>query len=290
MTILIVGGTGNTGTRLASILHAAGQSTMLASRSGTVPSSLANTDNVKGVKFNWFDPATFENPFTALPSSFSPIDRMYLVVPNAEDQLKVTKGFIDLAATKGVKRFVLLSAASCEKGGPAMGKIHEYLDQKGVEYFALRPTWFMDNFKTMFLKSIVEKNEIGTTTKDGRVAFISSDDIAEAAKDALLDEKPVRTDYVIVGPDLFTYDEVTEIISEIVGRKIVHKPLTEEEAIAFWTEIYSSDDMAKMLVMLEGLIAAGVAEAITKYERVIVGKTHFRDFIRANKDLFVAKA
>jgi len=290
MTILVTGGTGRTGSHLASILHAAGQPIVVATRSGNVPSSLTNADNVKGVKFDWCDPDTFQNPFTSLPSSFSPIDRMYIVAPRADDQLAVTRGFIDLAETKGVKRFVLLSASTYEKGGPAMGKIHEYLEQKGVEFFALRPTWYMENLNKRYLTSIVEKNEICTATKEGRVALIATDDIAEAAKDALLDEKPLRTDYMVVGPDLLTYNEVAEIFSEILGRKIVHKDLTEEEAVGVWTSITKDEGIAKLLVMMEGLIADGVEEACTKFERVIVGKTRFRDWVRANKDDFVAKA
>jgi len=120
MTILITGSTGQTGSRLASILHAAGQPIVVASRSGVVPSSLTDTQNVHAVKFDWLDSTTFLNPFTTLPSSFPPIDRVYLLtaVRGVDDLLSVTKPFIDLAVTKGVKRFVLLSATTFEKGGP----------------------------------------------------------------------------------------------------------------------------------------------------------------------------
>jgi len=292
MTILVTGGTGKTGSRLANILHAAGHPIVVTSRSGTVPSSLANAQNVHAVKFNWLDSTTYLNTFTTLPSSFSPIDRMYLVAPigQSEDLLSVTKEFIDLAVTKGVKRFVLLSGTHTEKGGPDIGKIHEYLDQKGVEYFVLRPTWFMENFTTAYLKPIVENNEIGTTTKEGKVAFISVDDIAEAAKAALLDEKPVHTEYVVVGPDLYSFSEVAEIITEIVGRKIVHKDLTEEQFMALALPVIGSESYARLILLAESHIASGVEASWTKYERVIVGKTHIRDFVRANKDLFVAKA
>jgi festuclavine dehydrogenase len=34
------------------------------------------------------------------------------------------KAFIDVARTKGVKRFVLLSASVFEAGGLAMGQVH----------------------------------------------------------------------------------------------------------------------------------------------------------------------
>ncbi|KAJ7880911.1 hypothetical protein B0H13DRAFT_2050068 [Mycena leptocephala] len=44
--------------------------------------------------------------------------------------------------TKGVKRFVFMSASVIEAGGPMMGQVHEYLRSLTVEYCVLRPTWF----------------------------------------------------------------------------------------------------------------------------------------------------
>lgn len=132
MTVLITGGTGNTGIRLAHRLHQAGHPILLTSRTGKAP------DPYKAVQFEWFDPSTFQNPFDA----DSNIDRVYLVGPVVVDMLTYVKPFIDFAASKGVKRFVLLSASATEKGEAAMGEIHEYLVEKGVDYVVLRPSWF----------------------------------------------------------------------------------------------------------------------------------------------------
>ena len=133
MTILITGGTGKTGLPLAKIAHAANWPALVASRSGNVPEPL------KGVKFDWFDPATYENPFKADPQ----IDRVYLVLPVTLEPLKYLKPFVELALSKGVKRFVLLSASQIEAGGPLHGLVHQYLIDLGVEYTVLRPTWFI---------------------------------------------------------------------------------------------------------------------------------------------------
>ena len=53
------------------------------------------------------------------------------------------KTFVDLARSRGVNRFVLLSSSAIKVGGPAHGQIHQYLSDLGVEYAVLRPTWFM---------------------------------------------------------------------------------------------------------------------------------------------------
>ena len=137
MTILIIGGTGQTGTILSSLLKQANQSILITSRSGTA------TGPYKAVKFDWSDENTFENPFKV----DSDIDRVYLVLPALLDLFTITKPFIDLAVSRGVKRFVLLSAT---KFPPTVGDIHQYLVDIKVDYAILRPTWFQ---RTYFLNS-----------------------------------------------------------------------------------------------------------------------------------------
>ena len=218
MTILITGGTGKTGIKLAHLLNKAGHPILLASRKGQVPHPF------KGVKFDWLDPSTFTIPFDVDPA----IDRVYVVGPvGLLDMLPHVKPFIDLAVTKGVKRFVVLGASPFPKGGPVAGKVQEYLEEIGVEYAVLRPTWFMGMHLTLFFwaglmqaplenfsispvatNSIRVHNEIGSVAKDGRLAFVSVDDIAKAALDALLDEKSWNSDRYILGPELLSYDEV----------------------------------------------------------------------------------
>jgi uncharacterized protein YbjT (DUF2867 family) len=142
MTILITGGTGKTGLKLAHLLSKAGHAVLLTSRKGEVPQPF------KGVKFDWLEPSTFTNPFDADPA----IDRVYVVGPiGVLDTLPHVKPFIDLAVTKGVKRFVVLSGSPVGKGGPVAGKVHEYLEEIGVDYAVLRPTWFMGMHRTTFM-------------------------------------------------------------------------------------------------------------------------------------------
>lgn len=134
MTVLVTGGRGTTGSILSRLLKEANQSVLICSRSDNAPSPY------KVVKFDWFDEKTFENPFKTDPN----IDRVYLVVPSVIGQLSTVKPFIDLAISKGVKRFVLLTASQADIGSPVlMVKVHEYLLNIKVDYTVLRPTWFM---------------------------------------------------------------------------------------------------------------------------------------------------
>jgi festuclavine dehydrogenase len=144
MSILLTGGIGKTSSRIASLLLERGIPTILTSRraEGT---QYSGTFVGRIVKFDWLDESTFENPFT-FASALGPegrIKAIYLVMPPFRaDSFSVVKPFIDLAVSKGVKRFVLMSVLATEKGMLGHGKVHEYLVDLGVEYAILRPSWF----------------------------------------------------------------------------------------------------------------------------------------------------
>ncbi|KAF8882042.1 hypothetical protein CPB84DRAFT_1686897 [Gymnopilus junonius] len=277
MTILITGGTGKTGIPLAKIAHTANYPVLLASRSGNAP------EPFKGVKFDWFDQKTFENPFTADPK----IDRIYLIAPTDVNPFPIVKPFIDLAVSKGIKRFVLLTASQIEAGGPIGGKIHKYLIDIGVEFTVLRPTWFIQNFATLFYQSIREHNQITTATGDGRIPFISAEDIAQAAFDGLTVEKSPNTDYLVVGPELLTYDEALKILSSILGREIIHKKISPAEAPAVYAGMGLPAEYAAGLAAMEEKVANGSEAELFNAERKFVGKHTLKEYFEANKKLWI---
>jgi uncharacterized protein YbjT (DUF2867 family) len=140
MSILLTGGTGKTGGHLTRLLQEANKSFFVASRD---PRKVS--EPYRGVKFDWFD----EETWNTLPFDIAqdPIRAVFLILPSGQTDVAVAavKSFINLAVKKGVKRFALLSSSALEKGQPgiAMSIIHGYLDEIGVEYSALRPSWFM---------------------------------------------------------------------------------------------------------------------------------------------------
>jgi len=281
MTIFVTGGTGKTGLILSRLLQEANQSVLIGSRSaGTVPSPY------KAVKFDWFDDKTFENPFKA----DSNIDRVYLIVPSVVGQLTAIQPFIDLAISNGVKRFVLLTASQAEIGSPVlMGKVHEYLLNIKVDYTVLRPTWFMQNLDTTFHESICERNEIYGVAEDGRIPFVSTEDIAQAAYDALVSKASPNKDYYVVGPELFSYDEVTELLTEILGRKITYRRLSVDEYKGIFLSEGFEPEYADDLVAVELEAARGIEEDIfnADEDNKHVGKHTLREYLEANRDIWI---
>ncbi|KAJ7197686.1 hypothetical protein C8J57DRAFT_1637159 [Mycena rebaudengoi] len=273
MTILITGATGKSAAPLARLLLQANKSVVLATRSGQVPAPF------RGAAFDWLDASTYNNPFEVDPE----IDRAYLIAPLTLDPLPPMKAFIDFAIEKGVKRFVFMSAGLIEKGGPEKGQVHQYLASLKVEYCALRPTWFFENFLTYFADGIKSNDEIMSAAEDGLIGYVSTEDIAEVAFKALVDEVIQNDNPTIVGPELVSYDQMASMLSEVLGRKIKHTRLSEAEYKVVLIQRGLPENYAKIMSEADGFIAKGAAEQLFR-RADIHGKRIIREFFEANKD------
>jgi len=228
MTILVLGGRGRTAIRLASYLEEAKIPFLLASRSAS--SSCPYQQSF----FDWEDEASHDNPFSqALSKGLGKITVAYIVAPPVLDIIPRVIKFIDFAQAKGVKRFVFVSASILEKGDEHMGQVHEYLASLDgiIEWAVLRPTWFMgmsleyyfffsgpvlltkpclENFSEdpRFIHSIRNTRTIYTCAGDGRMPFVSLDDVSRVAFRALTDQKPHNCDHILLGPESLSHDQV----------------------------------------------------------------------------------
>ncbi|KAJ6548653.1 hypothetical protein B0H19DRAFT_1074486 [Mycena capillaripes] len=115
------------------------------------------------------------------------------------------RGFIDFAIGKGVKRFVLMSAGLLEAGGPGMSLVHQYLASLNIDYCVLRPSFFfgsgyIHNFLLIYSDAIRASNEVVSATEDGLIGHISTEDIAEVAFKALVDDMIENPQPILVGP------------------------------------------------------------------------------------------
>lgn len=277
-TILVTGGTGKTGGRVAERLIEMGYGARVASRSGET--RLAGAE---AVKFDWMDERTYSQ-------SLDGVSGIYLVAPLMEaDPYPVMSDLVHRALEQGVKRFVLLSSSLLEEGGPAMGAVHKLLKEVAPEWSVLRPSWFMQNFSMgQHLPTIRDEGQIYTATDSGRVGFVDARDIAEVGVRGLVDPEPHNRDHIITGPEAISYDQVAEIISAACDKTVNHKRLTANEMIDRWVSFGMSKDYATMLTNMDLAIAAGAEDRVDNSVKTVTAKDpiSFDDFARENADVW----
>lgn len=226
-TVLIVGGTGKVGRQITKLLANTDIPTYQSSRSGTSTTE-PGAENVKPIAFDWADEKTWA---AALKSGATSV---FLVAPPVLDMLPPMQSFIDQARLAGkAKRFILLSGSPMEAdiNGQGMSRPHAYLKELGdrgeVEWAALRPTWFQREYKSTekdemgandmaenfaeqlnHINSIKDESTVYSATADGKIPWIATEDIAACAFQLLLQDDAPNDEYLLLGSELLSYDDV----------------------------------------------------------------------------------
>ncbi len=271
--VLVTGGKGKTGRRLAARLAAEGVAFRIGTRA---------PDGAQDRRFDWADRSS--------ASAFDGCDAVYLVAPtDRADHLAVMEPLLSEAIHRGVRRFVLLSSSLLEPGGPMMGEVHDWLSRNATDWAVLRPSWFMQNFSEgPHATTIREEGILYTATGTGRVGFIDAGDIAEAARAILTAAIPLNADVVLTGPEALSYDAAAAILSAAIGRTFRHVSLHPDDLVRRLEGQGLSPDYARVLTGLDTDIAKGVEDRVTSGFRDVSGlpPTPFRTFVERAVDLW----
>ena len=252
--ILVLGGTGKTGRRVAQRLRALGRPVRIGSRAGDPP-------------FDWTDRATWPGSLAGVRAAYLAY-QPDLAFPGAADAVGE---YAALAAASGVRRLVLLSGRG-EDGALAAEKA---VAAAGPEWAVVRSAFFMQNFTEDFLAGSVEAGEIALPAGEVAEPFVDAGDIADVAVAALLGRVPPGRVYEVTGPRALTFGEVAAEISAASGRPVRYLPVTVDQFVAGAVEAGYPADVAYGLgevfaVVLDGRNVAttgGVAEALGRPPR-----------------------
>jgi uncharacterized protein YbjT (DUF2867 family) len=210
-TVLVVGGTGKTGRRVAERLTARGVPVRIGSRSATPP-------------FDWDDRATWGPALrgtTAAYVSYYPD----VALPAAADQVR---SFAAEAVKQGLKRLVLLSG----RGEEGALLCEQAVREAGAEWTILRCTWFSQNFSEGFFRDQVVGGEVALPAGEVREPFVDADDIADVGVAALTSDRHSGQVYELTGPRLLTFAEAIGEIAAASGRDIRYREIPLEDYLA----------------------------------------------------------
>ena len=206
--ILVIGGTGKTGSRVVDSLKAQNHNVRIGSRHN-IPA------------FDWNNPETYE-------TTLEGIDRAYVVyypdlaVPGAKDAIaKLT----EVALEKGLEKIVLLSGKG-EKEAEACEKI---VANSGLDYTIVRASWFNQNFSEGAFLDFVLDGTVALPMPEAEIPFVDADDIAEVVTKVLLDDAFNSQTITVTGPRKMTFEEAVKTMASGIGRDIHYHPISIEK-------------------------------------------------------------
>ncbi len=203
--ILVLGGTGKTGSRVAARLEARGIPARIGSRSADPP-------------FDWEDRSTWAPVLDGVRSvyiSYYPD----IAVPGAQETVGA---FAEQAMRSGVTRQVLLAG----RGEPEAEEAEQRVRDAGGEVTIIRATWFSQNWSEAYWADYVRAGVVALPTGDTPEPFIDADDIADVATAALTDDRHIGELYELTGPRLLTFAEAVAEIGRATGRELRYQPVS----------------------------------------------------------------
>ena len=259
--VLVLGGTGKTGRRVAAGLQSLGIPVRIASRSAIPP-------------FDWNEEGGWD---TCLRG----VDAVYityapdLAMPGATDAIQA---FVDHARSAGVRRLILLSG----RGEPEAQTCERIIQESGLEWTIVRASWFFQNFSEGAFTEMVLAGQITLPAGDIPEPFVDVDDIAEVAIAALSEPGHAGQVYEVTGPRLMTFADVAAELSNATGRPIEFIEVPHD---VFMTEAKASGaprDVIWMLDYLFSTVLDGRNAHLTDGVRRALGRepTDFSDYAR----------
>ena len=259
--VLVVGGRGKTGGRVADRLEARGIAVRLASRSSSPA-------------FDWTDrsswPAVMAGARAAYVTYYPD-----LATPGAVEAIRE---FSALAIAKGMKRLVLLSG----RGEPEAQAAETELMRSGAEWTVIRSSWFAQNFSESLFAPGVASGEVHFPAGSVREPFIDVDDIADVAVAALTQPGHAGKLYEVTGPRLMTFAEAVQEIARVTGRRITYTPIPADDYLDALRAANVPDDLLAVLELLIREVLDGRNEHLTDGVQQALGRPprDFADFAR----------
>lgn len=259
--ILVLGGTGKTGRRIAARLAAKRVPTRIGSRSAS-PS------------FDWNDESTWDACLEGVQAAYINY-ALDLAIPGASDSIKA---FVDRARRQEVGRLVLLSG----RGEAEAQACERIVQDSGIDWTVVRASWFNQNFSEGAFVDMVRAGQITPPAGDTPEPFVDIDDIADVVVAALTEPGHAGEVYEVTGPRLMTFGDVAHELSRASGRDIAYIQVPHEAFVAGASESGAPKEEIWMLDYLFSTVLDGRNAYLTDGIERALGRApkDFSDYAR----------
>lgn len=213
--VLVLGGTGMTGRRVAHRLASLGVPVRIGSRAGAPP-------------FDWHDRATWAPALAGMRAAYV-VHPDGPSAPGAEESIGA---FARLAVGCGAERLVFLAG----RGEAGALRAEAALVRSSAAWTILRSAFFNQNFDEYFLLDAVRAGEIAFPAGEIGEPFVDADDLADVAVAALTRPGHTNAVYDLTGPRLLTWAAAAAEIATASGREVRYRAVSSAEFAATLTD------------------------------------------------------
>lgn len=259
-TVLVLGGTGTTGSRVARRLEERGRTARIGSRSGRPP-------------FDWADSGSWAPVLRGVESAYL----VHAPDVGAPGAAEAVRGFAAAALERGVRRLVLLSARGEDRALPT----EQALRDSGADWTIVRASWFSQNFSEGPLREPVLAGELAFPAGQVLEPFVDADDIANVVVAALTEDGHRHRVYELTGPRLLSFAEAVAELSKASGHEVRYVPVSDAQYAELQAEYGIPEPEAGFLRELFAQLLDGRNAHLTDDVRRALGRPprDFTDFV-----------
>ena len=286
---LITGATGSLGQLLVSALKSKADASNIAVLVRDTAKDIVKDYESQGLDIRVSD---YENT-DKLKVAFEGIEQVFLISGSDLDaRLQQHKNVIEAAIAANVKHIFYTSSVRKTESKDAPldavisghAKTEEAILNSGLDYTILRHNLYSE-VVPMFIgdkEQLLKTKAIYLPTENGKVAFIPRKDFAEAEANIIVSPEDYRNKiYEFNGSTLFSFEEISEILTDILGEKIAYVSPKVDEFESQMKTAGLPDPIVGMLSMFSQGIANGEFNfEKTDIEKVLGRKSQsLKDFL-----------
>jgi uncharacterized protein YbjT (DUF2867 family) len=278
--ILVTTPNGKVGSNVVAQLLARGAAVRVGAH--TVAKAQQAFPQAEVVALDLYDPASVQAALTGVTA-------LYLASPGNAPAEPISR-IATLAKDAGVQRIVRLSAAGVEQSDNPLRQIERAIEDSGVAWTFLRPSWFMQNYSTTHRDTIRQQGAFYEPADDARTAFIDARDIAAVAVRALTEDGHAGQAYTLTSGKAHNRHEVAAAISEATGREVRYVPISDEQFRAAMASFNMPADYIELLSSLYSVVRAGWTSATTDVVERVTGQPPIgvEQFARDEREAWLA--
>jgi uncharacterized protein YbjT (DUF2867 family) len=200
-----------------------------------------------------------------------------------------------VAKAAGVKHLVKLSSYDSREQNVGTGVWHARgeaaIRAAGIPFTFVQPSGFMVN-ALFWANSIKAEGVVRSSTGDGRIPFIHSDDIADVTTKALTTTQYIGESLTITGPEALSYAEMTAKIGSAIGKPLRFQPISDDEERQHLIALGEPEASVEAHLSIYRAIREGRLAPVTDTVERVLGRSpiSFDRWVRENVAAFQPKS
>lgn len=181
--------------------------------------------------------------YDSLLAAFTGGEKMLMISTNRVGQREPQhSNAVNAARAAGIRHIVYTSFVGKAECDDSIA-VHDHrvtetlIKDSGMQWTFLRNSQYAEAMRDAGAPAALKSGQWLSASGDGRIAMISREDCIRAAVAVMASEGHQGKTYNITGPELISYRELCDLVSELADKPITYKGISADELYAFFDSL-----------------------------------------------------